>query len=110
LIKNIRLGKTFIKEAKKLDKKHPSFRNDLDIVIERLRAEPTSNTSMGAGIYKARLAIKSKNQGKSGGARLIYFHYTEDFEIVLLSIYDKSKHSDISKSKLEKILKEEGLV
>ena len=38
---------------------------------------------------KARIAIKSKGKGKSGGARIIfYFEIIED-TIILLFIYDK---------------------
>lgn len=46
-------------------------------------------------IYKIRLAIKSKGKGKSGGARVITYVLTDNNEIYLLTIYDKSEFDSI---------------
>lgn len=55
------------------------------------------------------MAIKSKGRGKSGGARVIYLNLfaqkTDNNEIVLLSIYDKSEHENISDKKIRNALK-----
>lgn len=42
-----------------------------------------------------RLAIASKGKGKSGGARVITYVVTEDLEVNLLSIYDKSDYDTV---------------
>lgn len=42
------------------------------------------------------MAITSKGKGKSGGARIISYVFTQDEEIYLLSIYDKSEQDSIS--------------
>ncbi|MBI1954161.1 MAG: type II toxin-antitoxin system RelE/ParE family toxin [Proteobacteria bacterium] len=48
------------------------------------------------GIRKFRWQASQK--GKSGGARVIYFFYTEKIPIFLLDIYKKSNKSDLSDS------------
>jgi len=63
----------------------------------------------GEGIYKVRLADKSKGKGKSGGFRVMYFHLskTQDgYNIVLMSIYDKSEKATVKKDEAIKRLKE----
>lgn len=63
----------FKKFFKKLFKKYPSLKNDLAQLIEKLEKDYTIGISLGNNLYKIRLAIESKNKGKSGGARIIYF-------------------------------------
>jgi hypothetical protein len=56
--------------------------------------------SYGKGIFKIRLADKSKGGGKSGGFRVMYYQLeiTDDgINILLLSIYSKSEKSSIKK-------------
>lgn len=68
---------------------------------------------MGNGIFKYRLSVKSKNKGKSGGFRIISFEVLvseQDKNVTLLTIYDKSEQSSISKKEINSILKEEGLL
>lgn len=63
----------------------------------------------GEGIYKVRLADKSKGKGKSGGFRIMYYHLikTQDgIAILMMSIYDKSEKSTVKKSEAIKRLKE----
>ncbi len=62
-----------------------------------------------ANCYKIRLAITSKNKGKSGGGRVITYVYVAMETIFLLSIYDKSDQEDISNSELKELIKEIGL-
>lgn len=61
----------FKKFFKKLFKKYPSLKNDLAQLIEKLEKDYTIGISLGNNLYKIRLAIESKNKGKSGGARII---------------------------------------
>jgi hypothetical protein len=65
---------------------------------------------LGNGIFKSRLAVKSKSRGKSGGLRVISFselYYSRQNDtIFLVAIYDKSEISSMNKSEIEKILKD----
>jgi mRNA-degrading endonuclease RelE of RelBE toxin-antitoxin system len=75
----------FKKEAKRLKRKYPSLKNDLDALGNMLLISPTSGVHLGNGVHKIRMAIKSKGKGKRGGARVltqvkivkevIYFQY-----------------------------------
>ena len=68
--------------------------------------------SLGAGLYKIRLASKSKGKGKSGGFRIINYIISpskEDIDITILTIYDKSEDSTMKKNVLVKMVKETGL-
>jgi hypothetical protein len=60
-------------------------------------------------LYKARVAIKSKNQGKSGGARVITYVVLNVETIYLISVYDKAAYDTAEISILLEILKSEGL-
>jgi mRNA-degrading endonuclease RelE of RelBE toxin-antitoxin system len=77
---------TFKKELKKLAKKHLSLKEDLTNLFEQLAINPTLGTPIGKNCYKIRLAITSKNKGKSGGTRLITNFVISDEIIYLLSI------------------------
>jgi mRNA-degrading endonuclease RelE of RelBE toxin-antitoxin system len=63
----------FKKEAKRLLKKYTSLKDDLFELNNELVNNPTLGISLGNNSYKIRLAIKSKAQGKSGGARIITY-------------------------------------
>ena len=63
---NVELSLNFKKEAKKLVKKFPSLKQELADLFTMLERNPTIGTSLGNDIYKIRLAIASKNKGKSG--------------------------------------------
>ncbi|MBX7224763.1 MAG: type II toxin-antitoxin system RelE/ParE family toxin [Chitinophagales bacterium] len=52
-----------------------------------------------------RLAIASKNKGKSGGARIIKFVKIIDETVFLLSIYNKGKKDTVSDKEIEELLK-----
>jgi len=61
----------FLAEAKKLSKKYSSLRNDIESLSIELVANPFTGTPLGKNAYKIRMAIASKQKGKSGGARVI---------------------------------------
>lgn len=93
----------FKREFKRLAKKHVSLNNDMQNLVSELQKNPTLGTPLGNNAFKIRLAISSKNKGKSGGARVITYYITEDSELYLLSIYDKGEQADIS-DKVIKVL------
>ena len=59
---------------------------------------------LGNNCYKIRMAISSKNKGKSGGSRVITFVKISQTTVYLLSIYDKSEKENISDSELKELL------
>lgn len=99
----------FDKQAKALAKKYPSFKSDLAELVDILSENPWAGRLLFDDVYKIRMSIKSKNKGKSGGARLIYFNIfaqkTDRNEIVFLSIYDKSEHETITDKQIRDALK-----
>ena len=94
----------FKKEAKRLIKKFPSLKKELTELSALLAAHPDSGTSLGNDTYKIRLAIKSKHKGKSGGARVITYMITEQKEVYLLTIYDKSEFDIVDDKILRNII------
>ena len=59
---------------------------------------------MGNDIYKIRLAIVSKNKGKSGGARVMSNVKIIDTTVLLFSIYNKGDKDSISDKEIEELL------
>ena len=93
----------FEKYFKRYAKKYRSLSDDIKELENTLLENPTFGIDLGNGLYKIRLAVKSKNKGKSGGFRVITYLLTEnagDSIITLLILYDKSDIEDIPKSDL----------
>lgn len=98
----------FIKKAKVYKKKYLSLVEDLYELEEKLLENPQQGTDLGAGLYKIRLAVKSKGKGKSGGFRIITYlvsNMQDSVVINMLTLYDKSEESNIDKKELQKIIK-----
>ena len=104
----IRTTSHFRKEAKKLLKKYPSFKNELIDLNKKLLTNPTFGTPLGNNYYKIRIAIKSKGKGKSGGAIIItnLIFTISSSRIYLITVYDKSKYTTISDIALKRLIKE----
>jgi mRNA-degrading endonuclease RelE of RelBE toxin-antitoxin system len=101
----------FRSEAKKLSKKHASLKEDLIKLQSELLINPKMGVLIKENTYKIRLAIKSKNRGKSGGARVITYYFEEaeiqdTSELFLLTIYDKAERSSIDDSTLNFLIRE----
>ncbi len=96
----------FQREAKRLAKKYRSIPSELRELSERLKANPHLGTDLGAGIFKIRLAIKSKGKGKSGGGRVVTYVIDEEETVHLLTIYDKSDLDTIETSELRELVRE----
>ena len=96
--------KKFERQFKRLFKKHRSLREDLLTVVEQLEQNPYLGTPLGDDCYKIRLAMASKGQGKSGGARVITYLISENLEVYLLTIYDKSELDSIDDKTLKTII------
>lgn len=94
----------FKKEAKDLLKKYASLKNELKELGELLILNPNTGIHLSNNIYKIRLSIKSKNKGKSGGARVIYFVKVEEENIYLVTIYNKGDIDNITIDDIQKII------
>jgi len=100
---------TFEKSYKRLKKKYHSLKTDVEEFKKEYNENPDIGDDLGGGFRKIRVAIKSKNRGKSGGARIITYDIcikTEDKVVILVEIYDKSEISTLSDNEYKTILKE----
>ena len=96
--------KVFERQARRLMKKHPSLKREIQTLVEELEKNPTCGIPIGRQCYKIRLAIESKRRGRAGGARVITYFVSDEFIVYLLSIYDKSERGTISDSELAELL------
>ena len=103
----------FDKKVKALSKKYRSLKADLVAFEKELLANPTMGDDLGDNTRKVRMAIASKNKGKSGGARVITCTVLVDVintDIYLLTIYDKGEQESISKKEIEYLKTVNGLI
>ncbi len=99
----------FQRKARRLAKKFRLLDNELATLVASLKESPRQGNDLGAGLFKIRLASKSKGKGKSGGFRVITYYVEQvgDDEIVyLVTIYDKSEGDSIDKAELLTIVQE----
>ena len=106
----IKTIENFDRQAHRLAKHYPTFREDYKTLLEVLMKNPLAGVDLGGGIRKVRMSIASKGKGKSGGARVIT--YTADVilkerkgQLILLSVYDKSERSSISDNEIKRLKK-----
>jgi hypothetical protein len=104
--------KDFENQFKRLLKKYHSLRRDMEIFKKDLLANPEMGDDLGNNTRKVRMAIASKNKGKSGGARVITCMVFVDIasaDIYLLTIYDKGEQDSISRKEIGHLKKINGL-
>ncbi len=101
---NIELSANFKKEAKRLTKKYPSLKTELVELFAKLEENPTIGTPLGNDIYKIRLAIASKNTGKSGGARVLSFVKITQTTVLLFSIYNKGEVDNLTDKQIQGLI------
>ena len=102
---NFEVAPEFEKSLKRLSKKYHSLKADYLAFLSELEKNPMIGDEIFPNCRKARIAIKSKGRGKSGGGRVIfYFEIIED-KTILLFIYDKSEMENIQTAFIEQILK-----
>jgi hypothetical protein len=102
---NVKTISVFERQAKRLMKKFPSLKKEIQTLISELKEEPSKGTSIGHDCRKIRLAIASKGKGKSGGARVItHLIYKKD-TIYLLSIFDKSDMENLTDKEILELIK-----
>ncbi len=103
---NIELTANFKKEAKRLTKKYPSLKKKLAALFIELSEKPTKGIPLGNNIYKIRLAISSKNKGKSGDARLLTFVKITITTVLLFSIYNKGEIDNLTDNEIKELIKD----
>ena len=96
----------FVKELKGLAKKYRSLKVELAELGDVLTEDPHMGIPIGRNCYKIRLSIKSKDTGKSGGARVITCVVAVRKEVYMLSIYDKSDQETLTRTRLKELLKQ----
>jgi mRNA-degrading endonuclease RelE of RelBE toxin-antitoxin system len=102
---NFEVAPEFEKSLKRLSKKYKSLKDDYLTFLSELEKNPMMGDEIFPNCRKARISIKSKGKGKSGGGRIIfYFEIIED-RIILLFIYDKSEMENVKTAFIEQILK-----
>jgi len=94
----------FERQAKRLIKKYASLKSELEELSDALEKNPQIGVPLGNNCYKVRIAVASKQKGKSGGARVITHFVLLDSTIYLLSIYDKSEKDSLSDKELTELL------
>ncbi|MFO0478625.1 MAG: type II toxin-antitoxin system RelE/ParE family toxin [Bacteroidota bacterium] len=103
---SIELSANFKKEAKRLTKKYPSLKTELAELFTELEENPTTGTPLGNDIYKIRLAIASKNKGKSSGARVLSFVKVTQTTVLLFSIYNKGEIDNLTDKEIKELIKD----
>ncbi len=101
---SIAVSPVFEKQSERLFKKYPSVFSDIGKLIVSLKEDPKQGESLGKGLYKVRMKIASKGQGKSGGARVITCVKLVHHKIILLAIYDKSEQDTMTVKELLELL------
>ncbi|MBL0128645.1 MAG: type II toxin-antitoxin system RelE/ParE family toxin [Flavobacteriales bacterium] len=95
---------TFKRRYKQLAKRYRSLEQDVLDLITSLEEDPIQGTPLGKACYKIRLAIRSKSEGKSGGARVITYARLLKGKVYLLTIYDKSEKASLTQKELLALL------
>ena len=86
----------------------PPFAKEVKYLAKRYKSlNPLSGTDLGGGLRKVRMSIRSKSQGKRGGARVITFTVlvsVDEGTIYLVTMYDKSEIESMSVKEIRKLL------
>jgi mRNA-degrading endonuclease RelE of RelBE toxin-antitoxin system len=90
----------FARELKRLSKRRSSIKSDISTLGLSLIKNPEQGKPLGNNVFKLRMAISSKNKGKSGGARVITYLKIVDQVIYLISIYAKSDSDTITDAEI----------
>jgi mRNA-degrading endonuclease RelE of RelBE toxin-antitoxin system len=97
----------FERKLRKLAKKYLSLVDDLDALGKKLEDNPTLGIPLGKDCYKISMAITSKGQGKSGGARIITCVRIVKNTVYMLNIYDKLEQETIADREMQNNIKYE---
>lgn len=96
----------FINEAVEISKKYPNIKEDFVKLRKQLQKDPQIGDALKGSMYKIRMAITEKGDGKSGGARVIVLVKIEEKEVFVLSLFLKSQWDTAIMSALEDRVKD----
>ena len=99
----------FARQSRRLDRKYPSWPDDLAGLLAELAENPLAGSALERGCYKVRVAIASKGKGKSGEGRVITLVKQIGETILLLAVYDKSERENLAPGELDVLLAATGL-
>lgn len=108
----ISVSDDFAKQAKRLSKKYPSFKDDYRKFLDSLKEDPLQGDEITKNIRKIRMPIRSKGKGKAGGARVITMNILTDMRsgrVVLLVLYDKEEASSVKVNVIKQMVRDMGL-
>jgi len=76
---------------------------DRQAVVNQLASDPEAGDVIpgGGGVRKIRIPLQGR--GKRGGARVIYFFYTDAIPLFLLNVFAKNEKENISAADLAKL-------
>lgn len=103
---------SFKRQYKKLKKKYPHIKNDLNpllVDIEEGKLPGDSIPGLLNKVYKARCPSSDMKRGKSGGYRILYYLAGQENKIYLLNIYSKAERENIPVNLILEVLKELGV-
>ena len=78
----VRITKSFKRQAKKLLKKYASLSSELNDLQELLKENPELGIKLGNNSFKIRIKVKSKGRGKSAGLRTITYVENEIVAVI----------------------------
>ena len=103
---NVETTPNFEKEAKRLIRKYTSLKSEIKTLIDSLEETPDQGIALGNGVYKIRMAVKSKGKGKRGGVRIMTKVKVVNKTVYLFSIYSKGEKDDISDNEIQNIIQD----
>lgn len=96
----------FFQDLKKLKKKYPRIKKDLEPLIEKLEQgifEGVRLQGFIGDVYKVRVGSIDQKKGKSGGFRVLYYVVTEAKHIWLMHIYAKANQLNPTAEQIRKL-------
>lgn len=105
----VQLTASFKRSVKKLKRRYPHIKGDLQKGIELLLQTPQLGVIVprSGGVRKVRLSNSDAKRGKSGGYRLLYYlenHASQT--LYLLFVYSKSDRASVTQRELKLLLDE----
>ncbi len=79
--------------------------DDIGDIVNTIAAKPLSGDLLAGAGGARKLRHASLGKGKSGGIRTIHFYGGDDIPIFLLSVYGKSRKSNLTKAERNELAK-----
>ena len=101
----------FDKAIKRLRKRYPHIKRDLQSLLNILHSDPFAGTAIPGfshKVWKIRMGSIDMQAGKRGGFRVMYLveKEHESYTCYLLYVYPKPRRKDMSRREIEQLLQE----